>query len=412
VGTNNQLSGSNYDAAGNMTQNGTYIYDAENRLIATAGISYKYDGDGQRAEKCTEATNAPGTCATNATGTMYWRGLGSDPLAETDLSGNVLENYIFFNGTRIARRDASTKAVHYYFSNQLGTHSLITDQNGTMPPQEESDFYPYGGEIVISGSDINHYKFTGKERDSESGLDEFGARYYTNALGRFMIPDWATNPIDVPYANFGNPQSLNLYSYVENNPTTLGDPDGHQDDTCTCGPSQQTVAAVQDFFTRFVSASKTVIKQDAAAVSRVADELARNTPASENYPQVTANTLAQSNQSSQSAPAQPQSTQSSQSTPAQPEPPSSNDLNRSSSTKQTGAQGQKTNTTVNDAAGSTKYETTPGKTGGQSTMVVRKDANGNTVYVKQEARTNNKDFTKSPDHVHYKYPKDKEVPAK
>src|SRR5271157_6606243 len=67
-----------------------------------------------------------------------------------------------------------------------------------------------------------HCKFTGKERDSESGLDEFGARYYGSSLGRFMTPDWGKKPIDVPYANFGNPQSLNLYSYVKNNPTTVG----------------------------------------------------------------------------------------------------------------------------------------------------------------------------------------------
>jgi RHS repeat-associated protein len=71
------------------------------------------------------------------------------------------------------------------------------------------------------------YKLTGKERDAESNLDEFGARYYASSLGRFMTPDWATKPIDVPYANFGNPQSLNLYSYVVNNPLTLIDDDGH-----------------------------------------------------------------------------------------------------------------------------------------------------------------------------------------
>jgi hypothetical protein len=44
----------------------------------------------------------------------------------------------------------------------LGTHSLITDASGDMPPQEESDFYPYGGEIPITSGDTNHYKFTGK----------------------------------------------------------------------------------------------------------------------------------------------------------------------------------------------------------------------------------------------------------
>ena len=73
------------------------------------------------------------------------------------------------------------------------------------------------------------YKFTGKERDAESGLDMFGARYYGSRLGRFMTPDWAAKPIAVPYANYGNPQSLNLYSYVVNNPTTTRDLDGHSD---------------------------------------------------------------------------------------------------------------------------------------------------------------------------------------
>lgn len=70
-------------------------------------------------------------------------------------------------------------------------------------------------------------RYTSKERDPESGLDDFGARYYTSNLGRFVTPDWDAKPIDVPYATFGNPQSLNLYSYVQNNPTTIGDPDGH-----------------------------------------------------------------------------------------------------------------------------------------------------------------------------------------
>jgi len=231
----NQLNGFCYDAAGNLALNSscpqgqlspTYFYDAENRLISAGGMSYLYDGDGGRVEKCT-AGSTPGSCATGATGTLYWRGMGSDPVAETDLAGNLLETYIFFNGQRIARRDASTKLVHYYFSDHLGTHALITDQNGDMPPQEESDYYPYGGEIPVSGSDSNHYKFTGKERDTESGLDNFGARYGASSVGRFMTPDWAANPTTVPYAHLGNPQSLNLYSYVENNPRTFGDPDGH-----------------------------------------------------------------------------------------------------------------------------------------------------------------------------------------
>jgi len=73
------------------------------------------------------------------------------------------------------------------------------------------------------------YLFTGKERDSESGNDYFGARYYSSAMGRFMSPDWSAKAEPVPYAKLDNPQSLNLYAYVGNNPLNVTDPDGHCD---------------------------------------------------------------------------------------------------------------------------------------------------------------------------------------
>jgi RHS repeat-associated protein len=68
---------------------------------------------------------------------------------------------------------------------------------------------------------------TGKERDTESGNDYFGARYYASTMGRFMSPDWSDIPEAVPYADLGNPQSLNLYSYAGNNPLIHFDKDGH-----------------------------------------------------------------------------------------------------------------------------------------------------------------------------------------
>lgn len=71
------------------------------------------------------------------------------------------------------------------------------------------------------------YKFTGKERDTESGLDYFGARYYASSMGRWMSPDWSKTPAGVPYADLSNPQSLNLYEYVGNNPLSRPDLDGH-----------------------------------------------------------------------------------------------------------------------------------------------------------------------------------------
>lgn len=70
------------------------------------------------------------------------------------------------------------------------------------------------------------HKFTGKERDTESGLDDFDARYYSSALGRFVSADWSATRTPVPYSDFGDPQSLNLYTYVRNVPTTTVDPSG------------------------------------------------------------------------------------------------------------------------------------------------------------------------------------------
>lgn len=66
------------------------------------------------------------------------------------------------------------------------------------------------------------HKFTGKERDNESGLDNFGARYFSSQFGRFMS-------LDLPsYANHKNPQTWNLYTYSLNNPVTFRDTDGHK----------------------------------------------------------------------------------------------------------------------------------------------------------------------------------------
>jgi RHS repeat-associated protein len=92
--------------------------------------------------------------------------------------------------------------------------------------------------------------FTGKERDAESGNDDFGARYYNSATGRWLSPDWSASVEPVPYANLTNPQSLNLYGYALNNPLGNVDVDGH--DGCTvegiaeCTSALNSEAAVRD----------------------------------------------------------------------------------------------------------------------------------------------------------------------
>jgi RHS repeat-associated protein len=132
-------------------------------------------------------------------------------------------------GKRIARRDVSTNAVRYYFSDHLGSISMVENATGTACEQD-IDYYPYGGaERGNCPNVVQNYRFTGKERDAESGLDFFGARYYGSALGRFTTPDWSLDPAMVPYANFGDPQTLNQYSYMRNNPLARADLDGHGD---------------------------------------------------------------------------------------------------------------------------------------------------------------------------------------
>ena len=99
---------------------------------------------------------------------------------------------------------------------------------------------------VYGGATLHAYKFTGKERDNESGIDNFGARYYESYIGRFMTPDWSQDPDPIPYADYENPQTLNLYSYVQNNPLSQRDATGHvhcDSDTTTWGPGAVTVTA-------------------------------------------------------------------------------------------------------------------------------------------------------------------------
>lgn len=88
----------------------------------------------------------------------------------------------------------------------------------------------------LANNDPNHYKYTGKERDSETGLDYFGARYYGNVFGRFTSAD---EPF--VHQDTSDPQSWNPYGYARNNPIRYVDADGRQVRVClnTAGGGQQ-----------------------------------------------------------------------------------------------------------------------------------------------------------------------------
>jgi RHS repeat-associated protein len=113
----------------------------------------------------------------------------------------------------------------YYAEDSLGSSRVIVQSAGTLC--YDADFTPFGGERSYTSTCAQNYKFEGKERDTETGNDDFGARYYTWRFGRWLSSDWSALPVPVPYANLGNPQTLNLYSMVADDPESFADLDGH-----------------------------------------------------------------------------------------------------------------------------------------------------------------------------------------
>ena len=193
-----------YDAAGNMTADGTYSYtwNGEGLLKSAGSVNYTHDGDGKRVEK--------------SSGTYYWFSPSGAVLAETNSSGALLNEYIYFSGGRAARRDSSGN-VYYYVGDHLGTARLITNASGTVC--YDADYAPFGQEIAFTNTCSQNYKFTGMERDAETANDHTWYRGYEWNIGRWMSPDPLAGDVT-------DPQSLNRYTYVLNNPTRLIDPLG------------------------------------------------------------------------------------------------------------------------------------------------------------------------------------------
>jgi RHS repeat-associated protein len=225
-GTNRlYIQNSTYNAAGDQTVIGGYTnaYDAENQVktstIGGATTTYLYDGGGRRVQKVTGGTT-----------TIY----------VYDAAGELAAEYTS------AAAQASACGNCYLTADTLGSTRMVTDETGM--PRECHDFLPFGEEInrgtnagCYSASTSNTLKFAGKERDQETGNDHFDARYLSTPQMRWTIPDWSARGEPVPYANLADPQTLNLYGYVRNNPLARADLDGHDQ---MQGPTPDTVCMV------------------------------------------------------------------------------------------------------------------------------------------------------------------------
>ena len=156
----------------------------------------------------------------------------------------------------MATYDFTNGELHFALTDPLGTKRVqaVVNPAGLGVVEQQCYGLPFGNEIGnprkvncttptngIAGTDATEQHFTGKERDTESGNDYFGARYYASSMGRWLSPDWSAKVMPVPYAKLDNPQSLNLYAYVANNPLSRIDPDGHYE----CNGSKDQCAQIQ-----------------------------------------------------------------------------------------------------------------------------------------------------------------------
>ncbi|WP_321475968.1 RHS repeat-associated core domain-containing protein [uncultured Paludibaculum sp.] len=190
----------------------TLSYDAEGRIAGavtgateSANASYGYDGEGRRVQRTSSGV------------TTYY---------VYDAMGQLAAEY----GGNVA-----ASGRQYLTVDALGSTRVVTDQNKAVVPGERHDYMPFGGALLSTqngrtttlGYGVDEAPaslatlFTSKERDAETGLDYFGARYFSAAQGRFTSPD------SPKFSEKTSPQTWNLYSYTANNPLSAVDLTGN-----------------------------------------------------------------------------------------------------------------------------------------------------------------------------------------
>jgi RHS repeat-associated protein len=265
-----------YDNDGNVIQKTTdgttttYIYDYLNHLTALgsagATTTYAYDAFGTRILQT-------GTSTT----TFYpfkWYSVASSTGSGAKYATTT--SYVFNGDTLLATVDqqtasgvaTGTPATHYIHPDHLGSTNVVTNASGNV--EQTLDYYPYGATRISASAGTNEgRKYIGQFAD-QSNLDYLQARYYDPSRGQFLTED----PVflgDPKEQDLANPQSLNSYSYANDNPITGKDPDGKQVAQATA----VTLAAITVTLLR-IAATLTALAASGAIVSSPQGQQALN----------------------------------------------------------------------------------------------------------------------------------------
>jgi RHS repeat-associated protein len=197
----------NFNSSKEGIGNRTIVNNQDNKPIEisyNSGATTKlyYDGEGNRISK------VQGTSSVTYVGEIY------------EVRDGQAISYIYANGQKIVTLSGSDE--YYTHPDHLGSTALTTDKNGLKI--EEIGYLPFGAllfrKTYNGGGWSSDYRYTGQELDSEYSLYNYNARLYDPVLGRFITPD---NVVQDWY----DPQNLNAYAYVRNNPLIYADPTGH-----------------------------------------------------------------------------------------------------------------------------------------------------------------------------------------
>lgn len=205
-----------YDANGNMTSDGQncYTYNEDNNVTqvrnCTSGqlvTEYVYDDQGNRVIQKIYSNGV-------LSKTIY---TPTKSYETTKLASGTVQNTTYYLvNDQVAARKNPDGTKTYYHNDNLNSANVLTDQNGNLV--EKTTYYPFGG--IQSGGTKSEILYTGQRNDATTGLDYYNARYYNPSIMHFTQADTVIPDVY-------NPQTLNRYSYVMNNPLRYTDSTGH-----------------------------------------------------------------------------------------------------------------------------------------------------------------------------------------